>query len=132
MWEFARLGKSQMTIIPFIKTWLWDPDASKLPLMTPFQYVDFYDVPRSIVLRVHGRWFLLRSAFDETADDYETEYSVYPLPESFKPIPEGLPWKFLDEIELRCIGKIPVRAVQFDSSKRKQLDASILENIAPV
>jgi hypothetical protein len=122
--------ESQLARTPFLGTWLWDADASKLRLMTPFQYVDFYDVPRTIVLRVHGRWLLLRSAFDERADEYETEYSVYPLPGSFEPIPEGVPWKFLDEIELRCIGKISVREVQFDPSKRKQLDASILENIA--
>ena len=100
--------------------------------MTPFQYVDFYDVPRTIVLQVHGRWLLLRSVFDERADGYETEYSVYQLPMSFEPIPKGLPWKFLDELELRCIGKIPVREVRFDISKRKRLDASILENIATV
>jgi hypothetical protein len=100
--------------------------------MTPFQYFDFYDVPRAIVLQVHGRWLLLQSIFDETADDYETEYSVYQLPESFEPIPNGLPWKFLDELELKCIGKISVREVRFDVSKRKRLDASILENIATV
>jgi hypothetical protein len=100
--------------------------------MTPFQYVDFYNVPRTIVLRAHGRWLQLRSAFDETADDFEAEYSVYQLPESFEPIPKGRSWKFLDEIELACIGKIPVREVRFDASKRKRLDASILENIADV
>jgi hypothetical protein len=100
--------------------------------MTPFQYVDFYDVPRIIVLRVPGKWLLLWSAFDKKADEYETEYSVYQLPESFEPIPKGLPWKFLDELELKCIGKIPVTEVRFDVSKRKHLDASILANIAAV
>src|SRR5258707_6192374 len=55
------------------------------PVMTqmiPFVYGSYYDVPRTIVLRYNGRALLLQSAFDEEADEYEPNYSVYALPES--------------------------------------------------
>jgi hypothetical protein len=96
--------------------------------MTPFQYGDFYDVPRMILLCVWGRWVFLHSAFDEELDDYEAEYSVYRLPSSFRPPPVDSPWGFLDQ-ELACVGKIPVREVQFDESKRRTLSAKALDEI---
>jgi len=98
--------------------------------MTPFQYGDFYDVPRMILLCVRGRWVFLQSAFDEELDDYEAEYSVYRLPSSFRPPPVDSPWGFLDQ-ELACVGKIPVREVQFDESKRRTLSAKALDEIVP-
>jgi hypothetical protein len=97
--------------------------------MTPFYYVDFYDFPRTIVLQLKGKWVLLQSLFDEESDDYETEYSVYQLPDFFQLPSSGSPWKFLEELPSECIGKVPVEAVQFDASKRKALNASILEKI---
>ena len=50
--------------------------------MVPFKYVDFYDVPRTIVLRYKGKFLLLQSAFEDQIDDYAESYSVYELPES--------------------------------------------------
>ncbi len=41
--------------------------------MTDFRYVDFYEFPRTIVLRVRNRWFLLQSAFNDELDEYENE-----------------------------------------------------------
>lgn len=98
--------------------------------MTPFQYVDFYDIPRTIILLVHGKWVLLQSAFIEELDDYEGEYSVYRLPSSFQPPHAGSKWDFLEQ-ELVCAGRIPVREVQFDESKRRTLSAAALEKIVP-
>jgi len=98
--------------------------------MTPFQYVDFYDVPRTIVLLVRGKWILLQSTFNEELDDYEAEYSVYRLPSSFQPPPAGSKWDFLEQ-ELVCVGKIPVREVQFDESKRRTLSAAALNKVVP-
>jgi len=96
--------------------------------MTPFQYVDFYDVPRTIILLVRGKWVLLQSAFDQELDDYEAEYSVYRLPSLFQPPHVGSRWDFLEQ-ELICVGKIPVREVQFDTSKRRTLSAAALDEI---
>ena len=94
--------------------------------MTNFRYVEFHDVPRTIVLRFQDRWFLLQSAFNDELDEYENEYSIYPLPNSFEPIQGGGSWKFLEELELNCIAKVPVNAVQFDCTRRKKLDTSVL------
>ena len=94
--------------------------------MTNFRYVDFYDVPRTIVLRFQNRWFLLQSAFNDELDEYEKEYSIYPLPDSFEPVQSRSPWKFLEELELNCIAKVPVNSVQFDRTKRKKLETSVL------
>jgi hypothetical protein len=98
--------------------------------MTPFQYVDFYDVPRTIILPVRGKWVLPQSSFNTELDDYEVEYSVYRLPSSFQPPQAGCKWDFLGEV-LACVGKIPVREVQFDDSKRRTLSAASLDEIVP-
>jgi hypothetical protein len=96
--------------------------------MTPFRYVDFYDVPRMILLCIRGRWVFLQSAFDAELDDYEAEYSVYRLPSSFQPPSVDSRWGFLDE-ELVCVGKIPVREIEFDTTKRRTLRAEALDRI---
>ena len=94
--------------------------------MTNFRYADFYDVPRTIVLRFQDRLFLLQSAFNDELDEYEKEYSIYPLPDSFESVQGGDFWKFLEELELNCIAKVPVNSVQFDRTKRKKLETSVL------
>jgi hypothetical protein len=99
--------------------------------MTPFAYVEFYDVPRTIILPVREKWILLRSAFNENLDDYEAEYSVYQLPSPFEPPTKGSSWKFVEETELIPLGKIPVHEVKFDSTKRRTLSAAALDVLVP-
>jgi hypothetical protein len=70
----------------------------------------------------------LQSAFNEELDDYEAEYSVYRLPSSFQPPHAGAKWDFLEQ-ELVCVGKISVREVQFDESKRRTLSAAALDKL---
>jgi hypothetical protein len=50
--------------------------------MVEFQYGDFCDVPRFIILKYRDTLFLLRSAFDEELDEYPDSYSVYRLPQA--------------------------------------------------
>ena len=100
--------------------------------MTAFRYVDFYDVPHTLILRYQARWLLLLSAFNEELDNYEKEYSVYALPDSFEPPESGGSWRFIEELELNCIAKVPVESVQFDSTKRKELDSSVLSRTLKV
>jgi len=91
--------------------------------------VEFYDVPRCIALRYGKRLFLLQSAFDEGLDDYESSYSIYELPESAEDsLKEGL-WDFVGKTPMTCIGHVQVREVVFDSSTRKELDASLLDEL---
>jgi hypothetical protein len=97
--------------------------------MTPFQYVEFYDVPRCISLCYEERLFLLQSVFDEGLDDYPNSYSVYLLPESVEDSLKKGSWEFLRDTPMTCIGNVEVGDVVFDSSKRKELDASFLDSL---
>ena len=98
--------------------------------MTPFSYVEFYDVPRLLILVVRNKWILLRSAFNEDLDDYDPDYSVSLLPSSFEPPQKDAHWDFLNE-ELKALGKIPVQDVKFDETKRRTLNATPLDHLVP-
>ncbi len=98
--------------------------------MTPFKYIDFYDVPRNITILVRKKWILLQSAFNEDLDDFDPDYSVYKLPSSFEPPHKWSSWDFLKQ-ELEYLGKIPVREVKFDATKRRALSAAALDNLVP-
>jgi len=98
--------------------------------MTPFGYGGFYDVPRCLSLGYRGRRFLLQSAFDESLDEYPTDYSVYIVPDSADDSWPVCSPEFLINTPMPCIGKIPIDQVKFDPSKRKELDASILDGLA--
>jgi hypothetical protein len=97
--------------------------------MTSFQYVDFYDYPRCIALNHRGKLVLLLSAFDDDRDEYPNEYTVYLLPPVVSAQLKAGSWKFLEEVPLNPIGQIPLERVKFDSTKRKKLDASILDDL---
>ncbi len=97
--------------------------------MTPFTYGGFYDVPRCLSLHYRGRRFLLQSAFDDDLDEYPTDYSVYLVPESADGSRPVCSPEFLINTPMACIGKIPINQVTFDPSKRKELDASILDSL---
>ena len=77
----------------------------------PFKYVDFWDVPRLILVRYRGKPFLLDSDFDEALDEY----------------PDNGSWKFLENVSLTPVGNLPVCDVHFDRTKRRKLDATILD-----
>jgi hypothetical protein len=97
--------------------------------MVPFRYVEFYDVPRAIVLRYKEKLLLLDSPFDDKLDAYPDNYSVYELPESVELSLAKGSWLFLENTRLACLGQIPVKTVRFDSTKRKALDPSVLDKI---
>ncbi len=97
--------------------------------MVPFRYIDFYDVPRTLAVRHRGTLFLLQSAFDDELDDYDSNYSVYVLPESVETsLAEGR-WEFLESTAAPCVGRIPVKEVRFDRTKRHQMDPAILDRL---
>jgi hypothetical protein len=95
--------------------------------MTAFSYGGFYDVPRCIRLRYQGRRYLLLSAFDEALDEYPAEYSVYELPELTDDSQPVRTPEFLSNTPMDCVGQIPIDSVVFDPTKRKELDASVLD-----
>jgi len=97
--------------------------------VTRFSYVEFYDVPRTIALTHRGKFYLLQSTFDDTRNDYPAEYTVYLLPDFTKAQIDKGDWSFLGKIHLEPIGSIPIQSVSFDSTKRRELDASILDTL---
>ena len=93
----------------------------------PFKYVDFWDVPRLILVRYRGKPFLLDSDFDEALDEYPDTYTVYLLPEALAQQADTGLWKFLENVSLTPVGNLPVCDVHFDRTKRRKLDATILD-----
>jgi|SRR5580692_4920278 hypothetical protein len=96
-------------------------------MMVPFQYGDFYDVPRVIVLKYKGHLVMLGSYFDENTDEYDDRYTIYLLPPSVEEqISDS--WDLLfEDVGAKMIGRVPVTSVVFDSSKRKALNPEFLE-----
>ena len=96
--------------------------------MVPFKYVDFYDVPRLILLKYRDRLFLLASYFDEEKDDYEDNYSIDILPSLVEQrILESSRKVLEEEIEGRLhLGEIHVKDVVFDRTRRQMLDSTFL------
>ena len=97
--------------------------------MTPFTYGGFYDVPRCLSLRYRGRLFILQSAFDKDLDEYPPDYSVYIVPESAIGSSPLCSPEFLSNTPMTCIGRLPIDQVTFDQSRRKEIDASILDSL---
>src|SRR5580698_10007434 len=100
-----------------------------MPKMIPFRYIEFYDVPRCIVVRHREKLLLLQSAFDEDLDEYPSSYSVYILPESVEDAVKSSSWEFLANTQAACIGTIRIDAVEFDPSKRRELNSSCLDQL---
>jgi hypothetical protein len=71
----------------------------------------------------------LRSAFDDSLDDYPSSYSVYVLPGSVEDLMRGASWLFLDDTPKTCIGEVHISTVAFDPSRRKELDPFCLDGL---
>jgi hypothetical protein len=100
---------------------------SDLCEMTPFRYGWFWDVPRCVTFHYKGRRFLLQSFFDEDLDEYPTDYSVYVIPEAADDSAPACSPEFLSKTPASYIGRIPIDQMTFDSTRRRELDASILD-----
>lgn len=96
--------------------------------MTPFNCGDFYDVPHLILLQYRGSDFLLCCSFDEKFDDYGDRYDVYRLSNSDLLVLREDGWERFIRRPLKRVGDIAVRDVKFDSTRRKELDASCLSS----
>jgi hypothetical protein len=99
------------------------------PTMVPFKYFDFWDVPRWIMLTYMGHLFWLASYFDDDRDDYDENYSIELLPNWVEQeIESSRSVNVLADAEgRRLLGKVPVKDIIFDSTKRKTLDPTFLD-----
>lgn len=84
-----------------------------------------------IVLEFNGCWYLLRCIFDEQRDDYQDTYTVYRSDSATAAAlgPTGS-WMHVPSAQHQVLGTIPLNAVKFDPSGRRQLDASVITNLA--
>jgi hypothetical protein len=96
-----------------------------------FIYIwEFYDLPHLIFCNVNGAELLLHSHFDDNLDDYVPYYRVYELPAPRPPSPVWS-WEAFPLSEAKLIGTIPVATLEFDETKRNELNAApLLELIA--
>src|SRR5687767_3670420 len=92
----------------------------------PIRYLGFWDVPLNFFVRHNGALYLFDCAFDEAIDDYAPAYQVYLMPEIAE---EELPkdWTTLPARAVRRVGEIPVTKVQFDPTRRREIETSVLD-----
>jgi len=90
----------------------------------PIQYRDFYDVPRIFIVKYENSTLLFDSPFDDITDEYTQEYSVYLIHNPSKDDLQG-DWKVLVSKAERLLGRVPVSKVQFDLTKRKEINLEI-------
>jgi hypothetical protein len=102
---------------------------SAMVQMTPFKYGGYWDVPRYILLRYRGKLLLLLSEFDEELDEYPDEYLVYLFPGTDEDSLPPLTLNLLTETPKTQIGRIAIKDVVFDPTRRQELDASCFDGI---
>jgi hypothetical protein len=99
----------------------------------PFKYVDFYDVPRLIILRYRSFLFLLASYFDEKKDDHDDYYTIFILPSWVEQKIAESSWRVIEQdIGARRVGTVQIANVVFDDTKRKSLDPTFLDEYFPI
>ena len=98
---------------------------------TPISYRGFWDVPRIFLFRHQGRFYLFDCLFSEELDDYPDDYEVFLLPPDLHE--ENLPrsWHELSALSIARLGTVPVVAVKFDATRRKQVDVAMLDALVP-
>jgi hypothetical protein len=94
----------------------------------PIQYRDFWDIPRIFLAPFRGMFVLFDCVFDEKTEDYPDKYKVYTIPQFSDEELTGS-WDHLSLKAQRFLGEIPVSQVCFDSSKRREIDSRVLEEL---
>lgn len=98
-------------------------------MKAPIRYSGFYDVPLAFVVQHQGTYLLFRRDFDDDLDDYPDAYEVYALAGISDKMAE-IPWTHLAEFTGERLGQVSVRDVQFDATKRREMDTAILDSLA--
>jgi hypothetical protein len=92
----------------------------------PIKYRDFYDIPRLFLVETNALCVLFDGRFDPAIDDYSPVYEVHLLP---MPTASELAgdWNDLIARSHRCVGTVRTSEVEFDSTRRQFINASILD-----
>ena len=97
-----------------------NPIPSKEDQMTvewaPFDYLDYWDYPRILVVTFDNTPYLLDAPFDEEADDYVRDYAIKVLNDapglgSWADLGRGLP----------SIGSLTIGPELFDKTRRREI-----------
>jgi hypothetical protein len=90
----------------------------------PIRYRDFHDIPRAFVVERQGDLLFFDCPFDDTSDDYGTEFMVFKIKDECRNKVDQPSWTELRRYADR-IGIISVAAVKFDATKRQAIDTSV-------
>lgn len=94
----------------------------------PIRYRDFHDVPRAFVIERGGETLLFDCPFDEALDDYPEDYAVVRLDSSAAATLDEGSWRDLAS-RGTPVGRVPARRVRFDPTRRKAIDAAVLDDL---
>lgn len=93
-----------------------------------FRYREFHDVPRLVVFEHEGCTYLLDCSFDDVLDEYPDTYRVLEL--SGCSPGEVQDWGELAKTATRDLGRVPVTAVRFDETRRREIDVTTIPGLA--
>jgi len=82
-----------------------------------FEYREFYDYPRAIIVEVETGRYLLDCPFDDRLDNYPPDYQIIKL---HGPPDLAASWDRLAS-QGEVLGSVPVSAELFDESRRRVL-----------
>jgi hypothetical protein len=94
----------------------------------PIRYRELWDVPRMFLATYRGRTVLFDCPFDEATEDYADSYRVYLMPELSEADLAGS-WAELPGRAVAFLGEVSLAQVRFDSTRRKEVDASLLDEL---
>jgi hypothetical protein len=90
------------------------------------RYRGYYDIPRMIVVKKDRSLFLLDCPFDDSIDEYPSVFTIYRLPPDLESQLDNMSWERLGSLGER-LGQIPVELVEFDTTRRNAINASIFD-----
>ena len=96
---------------------------------TRILYSGFCDFPLAFVTTYEKKQYLFwRGFFDEELDDYPKEYEVFILPNFSEEELKEL-WTVLPQKAIASIGRIGMRRVMFDPTKRQSINVETFERL---
>ena len=93
------------------------------------RYSGFWDFPLAFTVRWEGRLYLFFREFDDARDDYEENYRVSLLPPWTDEEVEAS-WLQIETQAEEPLGKVAVRDVPFDLTRRCEIDAAVFQALA--
>jgi hypothetical protein len=86
------------------------------------EYRDFWTILRMFLVRYESRLFLFDCEFDEEVEDFRDDFKIFLMPE-LSPEELDQAWLNLSRQSLRFCGCVPTASVNFDPTRREQVDA---------